>query len=58
MNPQMERILAQSQGGGGDLLAGRILEINPDHALIAKLALKANADGVSDELEDLAHLAA
>jgi molecular chaperone HtpG len=34
----------------------RILEINPKHALIAKLAAKATAQGASDDLKDVAWL--
>ena len=59
MNPYMERILAQSQGGlsaSDDVLKTRILEINPKHELIKRLAERAHQDGVNDMLEDAAYL--
>lgn len=55
----LERVLAASQGGAAeaaDPMKSRILEINPDHALIRSLAAKTSADGVSAELEDAAYL--
>jgi len=59
MNPYMERILAQSKGAadaGDDVLKTRILEINPKHELIKRLAERAHEDGVGDSLEDAAYL--
>ena len=57
VNSYMERILAQSQGKGTpDLLASRILEINPKHPLIQKLASEAEKDGALDALADAAYL--
>ena len=59
MNPYMERILAQSKGDQSatdDVLKTRILEINPEHELIKRLAERAHDDGASDMLEDAAYL--
>lgn len=58
MNPYMERILAQSKGEAAtdDVLKTRILEINPKHELIKRLAERAHEDGVNDVLEDAAYL--
>ncbi len=58
LDDYMERIMAQQGAADGqaDPLASRILEINADHGLIRRLAAKAQADGVSPELEDAAHL--
>ena len=57
VNSYMERILAQSQGKGTpDLLASRILEINPKHPLIQKLVREADKDGALDALADAAYL--
>ena len=55
----LERVLAASQGGAeeaADPMKSRILEINPDHALIRSLAAKISADGARSELEDAAYL--
>lgn len=56
IDPYMERIMAQSMpgGGGGDVLRSRILEINGDHPLIAKLSTAVTASGVTPEIEDAA----
>ncbi len=59
MDLYLERILAQSQGPDAakrDPFAEQILELNPDHELIRRLAQRAQADGVTPELEDAAHV--
>jgi molecular chaperone HtpG len=55
MDLHMERLLRQhNRTVGGDMK--RILEINPKHKLIARLAVLAGKDGAADDLEDFAWL--
>jgi molecular chaperone HtpG len=55
MDLHMERLLRQhNRTVGGDMK--RILELNPKHKLIARLAVLAGRDGAADELEDMAWL--
>jgi molecular chaperone HtpG len=54
MDLHMERLLRQHQRTMGDMK--RILEINPKHKLIARLAVLAGKEGAADELEDFAWL--
>jgi molecular chaperone HtpG len=55
MDIHLEKILkAHKQFGGADSM--RILELNPTHALIKKLATMANEKGSSEALEDAALL--
>ena len=54
MSPGMEKLLMQAnQGGGG---TKRILEINPEHAVLAKLQGLFDADAASTQLGDYAKL--
>jgi molecular chaperone HtpG len=50
----MERMLRQHRRTVGD--TKRILEVNPKHKLIARLADRAGKDGAADELEDFVWL--
>ncbi len=54
LDMHIEKIL-RSQKLGGDLPSSRVLEINPDHGLIASLAERAKI-GVDGDVEDAAHL--
>jgi molecular chaperone HtpG len=54
MDLHMERLLRQHNRVTGD--TKRILEINPRHKLIARLATLAGQDGATDALEDFAWL--
>jgi molecular chaperone HtpG len=54
MDLHMERLLRQHRRVMGE--AKRILEINPKHKLIARLAVLAGQDGATDALEDFAWL--
>ena len=54
MDLHLERLLRQHRPVGGDMK--RILELNPKHPLIARLAVLAGKDGAADELEDIAWL--
>lgn len=54
MDPQLERLLRQHQQLKTS--TPRILEINPGHALIKRLADIADADDKADTVEDAAHL--
>lgn len=51
----LERLLRQQQGAPA-AETGRILEVNPTHALIRHMAEKAASDGTKDSFGDLAHL--
>ncbi|MTJ79560.1 MAG: molecular chaperone HtpG [Telmatospirillum sp.] len=51
----LERLLRQHQQAAGQR-APRILEINPRHALIRRLAADATTDGAADRLKDTAWL--
>jgi molecular chaperone HtpG len=51
---RLERLLKQHKQL--DQSFARILEINPDHALIRRLAEEAERDGAADRLADAAHL--
>jgi len=54
MDLRLERLLkAHQQLQQG---SARILEINPSHALIRQLALRAGESGAADALDDMAHL--
>jgi molecular chaperone HtpG len=50
----LERILAQR--GDGLPAVARVLEVNPNHPVIAALASKARSSGVSTDIEDAARL--
>ncbi len=55
MDLHMERLLRKhNRTVGGDMK--RILELNPKHKLIARLAVLAGKDGAADKLEDMAWL--
>jgi len=54
MDLHMERLLRQHRRVMGD--TKRVLEINPKHRLIARLAVLAGQDGATDSLEDFAWL--
>ena len=57
MSPQMERIIAQTEGLGA--MGGpqkRIMELNPKHDVLAKLQEKFAADQKDPVLDDYAHL--
>ncbi len=54
MDLHMERLLRQHNRVTGD--TKRILEVNPKHKLIARLAVLAGKDGAADDLEDMAWL--
>ncbi len=54
LDMHLARLLKQQ--GRLNELAPRVLEINPRHVLIKSLALRATEKGVSDSLEDAAHL--
>ncbi|MCG8490469.1 MAG: molecular chaperone HtpG [Sneathiellales bacterium] len=55
MDIHLEKVLkAHKQLSGGD--SQRILELNPDHDLIRKLAEKADSDAMSEKLSDAALL--
>jgi molecular chaperone HtpG len=54
MDMHLERLLRQHRQATGD--SKRILEINPKHALIARLVELAGKDGASDALGDFAWL--
>ncbi len=54
MDLHMERLLRQHRRTVGDVK--RILEINPKHKLIARLADRAGKDGAADALEDFVWL--
>ncbi|HEY5211002.1 MAG TPA: molecular chaperone HtpG [Stellaceae bacterium] len=54
MDLHMERLLRQHRRVMGD--TKRVLEINPKHRLIARLAVLAGEDGATDALEDFAWL--
>ncbi len=51
----LEKILAQQKEGSG-VGRARILEINPDHKLIRKLAAQTKENGSSSSIEDTARL--
>ncbi len=55
MDMHLERLLKQHKQLGGST-AKRILEINPSHPLIKRLADRAKADGAATALEDAAWL--
>jgi len=54
LDMNLERLLKQH--GQIDAVSARILELNPGHPLIAKLAKLAGEEGAADRLEDAAHL--
>lgn len=56
MGLQMEKMLKAQRRIGIDELTPRILEINPDHALIKGLAGVAEKDAGSKDVEEAAHL--
>ena len=55
MGMHLERLMRQHQPGGGKA-PPRILEVNPRHPLIRRLAADATAEGAGDRLADAAHL--
>ncbi|SNR84187.1 MULTISPECIES: molecular chaperone HtpG [unclassified Azospirillum] len=56
MDIHLQRLLKQHGQLGADASAKRVLELNPSHALIRRLAEKAGQDGAADALEDAAYL--
>ena len=54
LDMHLERILKQH--GQLEQVSARVLEINPDHPLIKKLAKAAGGEGAAKSLEDAAHL--
>lgn len=56
MDMYLERMLRQHRRLEGEAATPRILEINPKHPLIRRMASAAKADGAADALADLAHL--
>ncbi|HEY3918215.1 MAG TPA: molecular chaperone HtpG [Stellaceae bacterium] len=56
MDMHLERLLRQHKQLGAGIDARRILEINPKHALIARLVELAGKDGAADALGDFAWL--
>ncbi len=57
MDARLEKMLKQNRPPGGPDLTARILEINPDHSLIKRLAKRAKAgDGKDNLIIDAAHL--
>ncbi|MEP4191277.1 MAG: molecular chaperone HtpG, partial [Sneathiella sp.] len=55
MDIHLEKVLKAHKQLGSEM-SQRILEVNPDHPLIRKLAGKADKDGTSDQMEDAALL--
>jgi molecular chaperone HtpG len=56
MDIHLQRLLKQHGQLGADADAKRVLELNPSHPLIRRLAEKAGQDGAADALEDAAYL--
>ncbi|WP_207455868.1 molecular chaperone HtpG [Azospirillum sp. SYSU D00513] len=56
MDIHLERLLKQHKQLGADSLSKRILEVNPSHPLIKRLAERAKAEGAADTLEDASWL--
>jgi len=56
MDIYLEKLLKQSQRLGTDTMTARILELNPGHPLIKRLATLADGDGAESRLADAAHL--
>lgn len=56
MDIHLQRLLKQHGQLGADASAKRVLELNPGHALIRRLAEKAGQEGAADALEDAAYL--
>lgn len=54
LDMHLERMLKAH--GQLEQVSARVLEINPDHPLIAKLARESGKDGAADKLADAAHL--
>ncbi len=55
MDIHLEKVLKAHKQLGSEM-SQRILEVNPDHPLIRKLATKADKDGASGQMEDAALL--
>ena len=56
MDIHLERLLKQHKQLGADAINKRILEVNPAHPLIKRLAERAKAAGAADSLNDAAWL--
>jgi molecular chaperone HtpG len=56
MDIHLQRLLKQHGQLGADASAKRVLELNPSHPLIRRLAEKAGQEGAADALEDAAYL--
>ncbi|MFY8095282.1 MAG: molecular chaperone HtpG [Niveispirillum sp.] len=56
MDIHLQRLLKQHGQLGADTASKRVLEINPTHPLIRRLAEKATQDGAANSLEDAAWL--
>ncbi len=56
MDMHLERMLKAHRQLDGAMATPRVLEVNPDHALIKKLASVASADGDKQFMGDAAHL--
>ncbi|MQP64462.1 molecular chaperone HtpG [Niveispirillum sp. SYP-B3756] len=56
MDIHLQRLLKQHGQLGADADAKRVLELNPSHPLIRRLAEKAGQEGAADALEDAAYL--
>ena len=54
MSAQMERLMKQFGGGGGD--APRVLELNPDHAAVKAVLALYEKDEKSEDVLELGHL--
>ena len=54
LDMNLQRLLKQQ--GQLDAVQPRVLELNPKHALIASLAVRARESGAADALKDAAHL--
>jgi molecular chaperone HtpG len=56
MDIYLEKLLKQHQRLGAGMATARILELNPGHPLVKRLAALADADGAEDTLSDAAYL--
>ncbi len=56
MDMRLERLLKRHQQLGDDLVSAPVLEVNPDHALIRRLAGMAEGKGGGDAVAEAAHL--